>query len=176
MEQVTRPRIAVSSCLLGEPVRYDGGHKASSCITGLLSTYFDWFPVCPEVAIGLGVPRPPIQLVKLHGSVHALGVDNPSLDVTTALQSCAQQLAGRLGDVSGYIFKSRSPSCGLTDADLFDANGLVTGKTPGVFAAMIHEYLPDLPMIDEIRLNDPAAREAFLRQVTLYQQPGQEKK
>ncbi|TCK17961.1 uncharacterized protein YbbK (DUF523 family) [Thiogranum longum] len=176
MEQPNRPRVAVSSCLLGEPVRYDGGHKRSDCVTDLLSTCFDWFPVCPEVAIGLGVPRPPIQLVKLHDGVHALGADNPSLDVTAALQACAQQLAVQLADANGYIFKSRSPSCGLTDADLFNSEGYVTGQAPGIFAATIQACLPDLPLIDEILLDDPVAREAFIQQVKVYRPAGEELK
>ena len=173
MAQENRPRVAISSCLIGEPVRYDGGHKRHACITGLLSKHFDWFPVCPEVAIGMGVPRPPIQLVERHGRVHALGVDNPALDVTAELQDCAQQLVEQLAGVSGYIFKSRSPSCGLTDTDLFNTDHRVSGKTSGIFAARIHVLLPDLPMIDEMRLDDPAIRDAFIQQVKRYHLAGQ---
>lgn len=173
MAHANRPRVAISSCLIGEPVRYDGGHKRHACITDQLSKHFDWFPVCPEVAIGMGVPRPPIQLVEKNGRVHALGVDDRALDVTDALQDFAQQSLGPLSDVSGYIFKSRSPSCGLTDTDLFDARQRVTGKTAGIFAASIQALLPDLPMIDETCLDDPAARDAFIQQVKHYHPAGQ---
>lgn len=173
MAHANRPRVAISSCLIGEPVRYDGGHKRHACITDQLSEYFDWFPVCPEVAIGMGVPRPPIQLVEIKGRVHALGVDDPTLDVTDALQDCAQQLLASLTAVSGYIFKSRSPSCGLTDTDLFDAGHRASGITSGVFAARIRVLLPGLPMIDETHLDDPAARDSFIQQVNHYHAAGQ---
>lgn len=168
MGSTHRPCVAVSSCLLGQPVRYDGRHKRNACITDRLSAIFDWFPVCPEVGIGMGVPRPPIQLVKQGDTIHALGVDDADMDVTPALRAYARQLADQLLGISGYIFKSRSPSCGLTDTDLFDHDGIVIGKTAGVFATMIRELMPDLPLIDETSLADPAARDAFVQRVRDY--------
>ncbi len=164
----SRPRVAVSSCLLGEPVRYDGAHKRNASVIDLLSVYFDRVPVCPEVAIGMGVPRPPIRLVKLEEGIRARGVEDASHDVTRPLQAFAQQCAVQLAGVSGYIFKSRSPSCGLNDTDLFNADGGLIGKTAGIFSAMIHELLPELPGIDENQLEDPAQRDAFVQQVRDY--------
>ncbi len=163
-----RPRVAVSSCLLGEPVRYDGAHKRNACVVDLLATCFDTFPVCPEVAIGMGMPRPPIQLVKQGDSVHALGVDDRTIDVTRRLQQYGQQVSGQLLDISGYIFKSHSPSCGLNDSDLFDVERTLIGKTSGLFSTMIRDLLPDLPVIDEIALQDSTVREVFVQQVYDY--------
>lgn len=169
MESTHRPCVAVSSCLLGQAVRYDGGHKRNVCITGLLSEHFEWFPVCPEVGIGMGVPRPPIHLVKNYNNIHALGVEDATINATLALQAYVKQCANQLADVSGYVFKSRSPSCGLIDVDYCDARGKLIGKTSGVFATVIQALLPRLPLIDETQLEDPESREAFIRQVKNFQ-------
>ncbi len=164
----SRPRVAVSSCLLGEAVRYDGEHKCNDGVIELLSAHFEGVPVCPEVAIGMGVPRPPIRLVKLEAGIRARGVEDASHDVTQLLQAFARQCVVQLAGVSGYIFKSRSPSCGLSDTDLFNADGGLLGKTAGIFSAMIHERLPELPVIDEHQLEDPVQRDAFVQQVRDY--------
>lgn len=169
MKRAHRPRVAVSSCLLGQPVRYDGEHKRNACITDLLSAYFDWLPVCPEVGIGMGVPRPPIQLVKQGDGVHALGREDANMNVTRTLQAYAQQVSDQLVGVSGYICKSRSPSCGLTDTELFSPDGTLIGKTTGVFAAKLQILFPDLPLIDEIALAEPSLRDAFVQRVHDYQ-------
>ncbi len=169
MENSHRPLVAVSSCLLGQPVRYDGGHKRNSCITEQLSEHFDWLPVCPEVAVGMGVPRAPIRLVKDCNAIYALGVEDATINVTLALQDYARQCAAQLKGVSGYVFKSRSPSCGLDDTDLFNTGGEVIGNTSGIFAAVVRDLMPTLPRIDEIRLGDPDAYEAFVRQVKNFQ-------
>ncbi|VAW77666.1 COG1683: Uncharacterized conserved protein / FIG143828: Hypothetical protein YbgA [hydrothermal vent metagenome] len=150
-------------------MRYDGKHKRNVCVTERLSKHFDWFPVCPEVAIGLGVPRPPVHLVESYDNIHALGVEDAAINVTRALQAYASQCVDQLDDVSGYVFKSRSPSCGPGDTDLFNVEGEVIGKTSGIFAAVVHDLLPTLPLIDEMRLEDPAACEAFIQQVKDYQ-------
>lgn len=155
-------------------MRYDGKNKRNACITEQLSEHFDWFPVCPEVAIGMGVPRPPIHLVEDREGIHALGVEDSTLNVTLALQAYARQISDQLAGASGYVFKSRSPSCGLGDTDLFSTGNRVIGKTTGIFAAVIHDLLPDLPLIDETALADPAACEAFIQRVKRYQPVVQE--
>ena len=163
-----RPRVAISSCLLGERVRYDGRDQRDLLITTHLSKLFEWHPVCPEVSIGLGVPRPPIQLVSSRNKVEAVGVDDPSINVTEALDQCATDTASALHEVSGYIFKSKSPSCGLNDTKLFDAQGLQAGVTTGLYAQSIQRLLPDLPVIDERQLLDAKRLEVFVRQVFVY--------
>jgi len=154
-------------------VRYDGNHRRDSCITEQLSALFEWLPVCPEVGIGMGVPRAPIRLVTRGGRVHAVGVEDDSFEVTQALQDYAQRMSGQLAGVSGYIFKSRSPSCGLTDTDLFDPEGYLLDQTSGVFSAVIRELFPDLPLTDECALVDPVARNAFVQRVFRYLHPAE---
>ena len=105
-------RMGISSCLLGEEVRFDGGHKRDRFIVGTLSQFFRFVPVCPEVAIGLGTPREPIRLVSVGDDVRVRGVRTPDLDVTQPLRDYGREMADRLRDISGYILKRGSPSCG----------------------------------------------------------------
>jgi uncharacterized protein YbbK (DUF523 family) len=160
-----RPVVAISSCLLGEKVRYDGQHKQDPCIAQYFAARVDWKSICPEVGAGLGVPRPPVQLVGDKSAPGALGIDDASLDVTDALAGYALEILQELQGVSGYIFKSRSPSCGLTDTPLFDADGHDNGFTSGIYARVITKELPGLPVIDEQRLHDAHSRVLFLQQV-----------
>ena len=160
-----KPLVAISSCLLGERVRYDGTGKYDPCVCEQLSDCFDWLPVCPEVAIGLGIPRPPVQLVGLGNGFRAIGVGDASLDITDALVSFANEKAGSLETVSGYIFKSRSPSCGLVDVKWFDSQGRQQGVTAGLYAEVLRHSLPELPVIDETRLKNTEMRDDFVYKV-----------
>ena len=160
-----RPIVAISSCLLGQRVRYDGGHKRDAYITEILSRFVDWRPVCPEVAIGMGVPRPPIRLVGDKISPSALGVEDTALDVTGELVIYARGMVRELHNISGYIFKSKSPSCGLNDAGLFDVDGRAQGFTAGVYAQVIQQSLPHLPVIDEQMLQEGQVQRRFLERV-----------
>jgi len=114
-------RIGISSCLLGNPVRFDDGHKHSTYITQTLGEYFEFVPLCPEVAIGLGISRPPIRLVSVDGSIRVRGVDNPKQDVTDALIENAEAVARQLHDVSGHLFKKGSPGCGMECVKVYHA-------------------------------------------------------
>jgi len=167
IETPSRPVIAISSCLLGEEVRFDGGHKRDSWITGPLADYFDYRPICPEVAIGLGIPRPPIHLTGDPEEPRAVGVKDPSLDVTDALAGFAHKTARQLTDVSGYILKSKSPSCGMERVKLYGQHG-GQKKTVGIHAGIIMQALPNLPVEEEGRLNDPVLRENFVNRVYVY--------
>lgn len=151
---MTRILIGISSCLLGEPVRYDGGHKYDAYINETLARYFDFAPMCPETAIGLGVPRPTIQLTERDGVMRAISSD-AGQDLTEALGHYAdlQQPVHRL--LSGYIFKSRSPSCGV-------ANN-------GIYADRLMRNLPTLPVVEESRLAEPLWREHFIKCVYIHQ-------
>ena len=136
-------RIGISSCLLGEKVRYDGRHKCDACITGTLSRWFEFVPLCPEVAIGLGIPREPIQLVaRTGGKLRVVGVRTPTLDVTDALQAYAGMVAPALADICGYIFKSGSPSCGLQGVVIHAPTGAPVGQGSGIFAQVLKERFP----------------------------------
>lgn len=156
----------MSSCLLGERVRYDRGHKRNQWITRTLARHFELVPICPEVAIGLGVPRPPIHLVKRGNAVRAVGELDSSLDVTRALSDYGTAILRAMPDLCGYLFKSRSPSCGLRDVQ-------VTGERrpgAGVYAFEIVRREPLLPVTDESDLDDLEARENFIRLVLAFAQ------
>ena len=163
----SRPLIAVSSCLLGQQVRYDGGHKRDDWIAGPLSGHVDFRPICPEVAIGLGIPRPPIHLTGDPLRPRAVGVQDPGLDVTAPLEHFAGQTARGLDDVSGYILKSRSPSCGMARVRLHGQHG-GHRTAAGIHARVIMARLPNLPVEEEGRLNDPVLRENFINRVYAY--------
>jgi uncharacterized protein YbgA (DUF1722 family)/uncharacterized protein YbbK (DUF523 family) len=163
----SRPVVAISSCLLGQEVRFDGGHKKDSWITGPLAGYLDYLPICPEVAIGLGIPRPPIRLTGDAAHPRAVGVKDAELDVTGPLEAFARQTARQLTDVSGYILKSKSPSCGMERVPLYGPHG-GQKKASGIHARVIMELLPNLPVEEEGRLNDPVLRENFVTRVYVY--------
>lgn len=159
--------IAISSCLLGQEVRYDGGHKHNAYLTETLGEFFAYTGFCPEVAIGMGVPRPAIQLVQGDGTIRVRSCADPKLDVTAQLQTYAQSVVPLLDDYCGYIFKSASPSCGLQQVKVFQ-DGQVVGADSGVYAAAIMQALPALPVEDEGRLMDPVLRENFIERVFVY--------
>jgi uncharacterized protein YbbK (DUF523 family) len=148
------PPVGISSCLLGEQVRYDGGHKYDLLINTLLAGLFEFRPCCPEVAIGLGIPRAPIQLVRTDHGIHVRGVNNPDIDVTRRLQACGNRLAMEFADICGYIFKARSPSCGIEGVATWTEQGIQSESDgTGAFAAALIRVHPDLPVTDEARLS-----------------------
>ena len=160
--------VGISSCLLGEAVRFDGGHKLDNYITGTLGRYFDFVPVCPEVAIGLPVPRPPIRLVRMDDGVHVRGVKDPSLDVTDKLHAYGRKTAKSLRGVSGFILKRASPSCGMERVKVYAADGHSVNKGSGAFAEEMMRLQPLLPVEEEGRLGDPGLRENFIMRVFVY--------
>lgn len=160
-------RIGISSCLLGQRVRYDGNHKLDTYILETLGRHFEFVPVCPEVAIGLGVPRPPIRLVGDPGDPRAVGVKDPSLDVTEKLAAYGREQAKRLGTLCGYILKSKSPSCGMERVKVYGRGG-ASRPGRGVYAAAFMAERPDLPVEEEGRLGDPVLRANFIERVFAY--------
>ena len=155
--------VGISSCLLGEKVRFDGGHKRDSYIVGTLSNYFEFRPFCPEVAIGLGIPRPTIRLVKVEKNVRCLGVKDP-VDVTEQLQHYAEQLKEQHQDLCGYILKKDSPSCGMERVKVF-YNQQPAREGVGIYTETMRRNNPLLPMEEEGRLGDPGLRENFIQRV-----------
>lgn len=168
MARAHRIRIGISSCLVGQRVRYDGGHKHNAYITDTLGQHFDFVPFCPEVAIGLGVPRPPIRLVRMRTSVRARGVSDPSVDVTDRLESHARRVAPKIARLSGYILKQGSPSCGMERVKVYGAKGAPAAQGSGVFARTLMELFPELPFEEEGRLMDPVLRDNFIERVFVY--------
>jgi uncharacterized protein YbbK (DUF523 family) len=163
-------QVGVSRCLLGDAVRYDGGHKRHEVVCDILGRLFDLAPVCPEIAAGLGAPRPPVRLVEGAGGVICvLGVEDENLDVTDVLIEQSRALVSRLEGVSGFVLKSRSPSCGLAGVPLFQADGNEAGFAGmGVFARALRQTFPDMPLIEETDLDDAALLEDFVQRVRDY--------
>ena len=162
--------VAISACLTGEAVRYDGTDAAADLPAADLAAVFEYEAICPEVGIGLGVPRPPIRLVGEGGGLRAVGVDDPNLDVTGALSAFGRAQAARLDGVCGYIFMTRSPSCGLASvkvrSDVQGAPYRTDGR--GLYAASLLAARPGLPAEENERLFDPAVRGAFVSRVLTY--------
>ncbi len=159
--------VGISSCLLGAPVRYNGGHKRNDYIEKTLGQFFQFVPFCPEVDIGMGVPRPAIRLLVVDGGVRAVGVKDASLDVTEKLDRCAQEQKSWHADLCGYILKKDSPSCGMERVKTY-ANGQPRKNGVGLYAARLMANFPLLPVEEEGRLGDPALRENFLQRVYVF--------
>lgn len=170
--EFNRPVIAVSSCLLGDKVRYDGGHKRSHFVESTLARHMDFVKVCPETAIGLPIPRPPIHLVKDDsGQISLRQVDDHSIDLSAPMRDFALQQVHELqGRICGYVLKSKSPSCGMERVKQFTPNGNpAEAKGVGLYTAVLDELLPQLPLEEEGRLNDARLRENFVTRVYVYQ-------
>jgi uncharacterized protein YbgA (DUF1722 family)/uncharacterized protein YbbK (DUF523 family) len=164
-----RLRIGVSSCLLGNAVRYDGNHKRQPWLVEQLGRFADFVPYCPEMAIGLGVPREPIQLYGDPDNPRVRGVVDQSIDVTDALYAYGEEVAGQLGDIDGYVFMSKSPSCGVWRVKVRLDNGQAPKKGRGAYAAAVIQQCPHLPVEEEGRLNDHALRENFVTRLYVWQ-------
>ena len=160
--------VGVSACLMGEEVRYNGGHKQSIFCVRNLAPYFAFETVCPEVGIGMSVPRPAIRL---HGDFNAprvIGSDREDIDVTQALNQFSAERASAMAGLSGFIFMKNSPSCGLYSAKVYTDKGVHPKKRAGIFAAAVVAANPNLPVEEEGRLNDPVLRESFIARVFVY--------
>ena len=154
-------RIGVSACLLGAEVRYDGGHKRDPVLTETLAPFVEWIPVCPEVELGLGIPRDTLRLVGDPGAPR-LVVERTDEDLTARMRGFAAARVAELArlGLDGYVLKSASPSCGLFGVPVHDGRDRGTGR--GLFAAALVDALPALPVEEEGRLADPAVRQDFL--------------
>ena len=161
-----RIRLGISACLLGEAVRYDGGHKHDGFLTDGLGPYVEWVPVCPEVEIGLGVPRDTLRLVGSPESPR-LVQDKTGEDLTARMQRYSEDRVRGLAELEldGYVLKRASPSCGLFRVRVYRGNGIPGADGRGVFAAALTTALPTLPVEEEGRLTDPAIRENFIERV-----------
>jgi uncharacterized protein YbgA (DUF1722 family)/uncharacterized protein YbbK (DUF523 family) len=168
-------RIGISSCLLGENVRFDGGNKHDRFITGTLSQFVRFVPVCPEVEIGLGIPRESLRLVRYGprggdgSSVRFLGLQSGT-DHTADMRAYAARKVRELAalDLCGYILKKDSPSCGMERVRVYDADGRAVRNGRGMFAAALIQALPFLPVEEEGRLGDPRLRDNFFVRVFAY--------
>ena len=162
-----KPRIAVSACLTGQPVRYDGGNRYHGTVARVLRRWLVLQEYCPETAIGLGVPRPPIQLTRTADGLRVRGVTDSRQDVTHALRGFADTLPASL---SGAVLKARSPSCGVNNTPVWSEQGAHLDTASGAFAARLSERAPLLPMISEPALAQAEQIELFVLQVYGYRQ------
>jgi uncharacterized protein YbgA (DUF1722 family)/uncharacterized protein YbbK (DUF523 family) len=163
-----RIRLGVSSCLLGEAVRYDGGHKHDRFLTDVLGRYVEWVPVCPEVEIGLAVPRDTLRLVGTPDAPR-LVQEKTGEDLTARMDRYADDRVRDLAALAldGYVLKRASPSCGLFRVRVYRDNGIPAADGRGLFAAALTRALPALPVEEEGRLGDAAIRENFIERVFL---------
>lgn len=159
-------RVGISTCLLGENVRFDGGHKLNTLITGLLGEHFTWIPVCPEIELGLGAPRESMRLIGSPGAPR-LVTQKSGKDYTDAMKRWAEKRVRELKPLGlhGYILKKDSPSCGMERVKVYGKKGMPQRKGMGIWAEVLMRHLPLLPVEEEGRLHDPLLRENFVERV-----------
>ncbi len=166
-----KPRIGVSSCLLGQRVRYDGGHKRHRAVTGTLSRLFDLIAVCPEMEVGMGVPREPVDLVGDPTAPRMVG-QGSGKDWTAIMRRHGRRRAAELDrlEVSGFILKQGSPSCGPDRIPVRPESGGDDHPGSGLFALALADAVPLLPIEAEDRLDDAPLRESFVERVHAYRE------
>lgn len=184
---VSRPRIGISSCLLGNKVRHDGGHKYDPFITRTLGRHVEWIPVCPEFEVGMGVPRETVRLIGSPSRPKMIA-DRSGKDWTRKMGTYAEKRVRKLKamNLSGYILKKNSPSCGMEKVRVYPVpprrvkdrysegygvyrlTGPPNRKGRGLFAQTLMTRLPLLPVEEEGRLYDPGLRENFIERVFGY--------
>ncbi|OGW52855.1 MAG: hypothetical protein A2Z46_07855 [Nitrospirae bacterium RBG_19FT_COMBO_55_12] len=159
-------KLGISSCLLGENVRYDGGNKLDQYLMDTFGHIVEWAPFCPEVEAGLFVPREPMQLVREARGTRLITIETKQ-DRTDILTRWAERKLKQLEQegIRGFVFKARSPSCGVRDAELFSSAGTSIGIRAGLFSEAFMIRFPSLPVEDEERLRDPGIKEKFLERI-----------
>ncbi len=169
MQELSVPKLGISTCLLGYNVRYDGGHKLDRFIRDTLGKYVQFVPVCPEVECGMSIPRESLRLVGDPQDPSLVTIKSKK-DYTPKMQAWGKQrLQGlEMEELSGYIFKSKSPSSGMQRIKVYNEKGNPVPKGVGIWARMFMEHFPLLPVEDDGRLNDPILRENFITRIFVY--------
>ncbi len=159
-------RIGVSACLLGEKVRYDGDHRLNSYVADTLAEHFELIPVCPESELGMGIPRETVDLVGEVAAPSMIGTHTRK-DWTQAMNDWATRRIQELAPLNlcGFVMKKGSPSCGVFRVPVIQENGESLLEGRGLFAMAFMKANPDVPVEDELRLEDPQVREMFLKNV-----------
>ena len=166
---MTRLRVGISACLLGQEVRFDGGHKRDSFLADELGQHVEWIPVCPEVEVGMATPREPLRLVRDGRGIRMVTIQT-GVDYTDRMNQWARERVAELAreDLDGYVLKKNSPSCGMLDVNVFEDSGRAVTEGRGLFAAALLERMPLLPVEEERRLHDPRVRENFAVRLVVY--------
>ena len=159
--------VGVSSCLLGHNVRYDGQNKRHDLVLALCDD-FHCVAICPELAIGLGVPRMPVNIIQTGHQQRVRGSADGQLDVTDQLMDYADHINDSMPEICGYIFKSRSPSCGVQSTPCFDEHEKQIGVTSGIYSGRIIQRVPDLPVVEETQLTSESDVKDFANAVRTY--------
>ncbi len=162
-------RIGISRCLLGEQVRYDGGHKRDSFLVEVLGRFVDWVPICPEVETGFGTPREPMRLMG-DPQDPRLTTIRTGIDLTVRMKRFANRRVRELADLdlAGYVFKKDSPSCGIQRVRVYNQEGTLNGRSKGLFAQSFQQHFPLIPVEEEDRLRNFSLRESFINRVFGY--------
>jgi uncharacterized protein YbgA (DUF1722 family)/uncharacterized protein YbbK (DUF523 family) len=161
--------VGISSCLLGQKVRYDGGHKRDSFLTDVFGPFVEWVPICPEVEFGMGIPREPIRLV-WRGEDVRLVAERSGTDYTRPMRAWARKCVRQLEELElcGYVLKQDSPSCGMERVRVYSPESMPSKTGRGVFAGALISHFESLPVEEEGRLNDARLRENFVERVFAY--------
>ena len=162
-------RIGISSCLLGQKVRFDGGHKRDAFLVDTFGVFVEWVPVCPEVELGLGIPREALRLVR-KGDEIRMANTRSGRDISTEMRQWARSRVDALAgeDLSGYVLKKDSPSCGMERVKIYAEAGMAEKNGRGYFAEALMGRFPRLPVEEEGRLSDPRLRDNFVERVFAY--------
>jgi uncharacterized protein YbgA (DUF1722 family)/uncharacterized protein YbbK (DUF523 family) len=162
-------RLGISRCLLGDEVRFDGGHKRDNFLTDVFGCYVEWIPVCPEVEAGLGTPREAMRLVGDPKHPRLVTIKSKN-DHTEALETMTENRLDSLKelDLSGFVFKRGSPSCGVERVRVYTEHGMPSHNGVGIFARAFMKQFPLIPVEEEGRLCDPPLRENFIERVFCY--------
>jgi uncharacterized protein YbgA (DUF1722 family)/uncharacterized protein YbbK (DUF523 family) len=161
--------VGISACLVGEKVRWNAGHERDAFLVDTVGRFVRFVSVCPEVELGLGVPRETLRLVR-HGNVVRMVAKKSGIDHTDAMTRFSRERAKEIAalDLSGFVLKKDSPSCGLLRVRVYDHHGVPSKDGTGLFAAALAAELPDLPLEEEGRLHDPRLRENFFERIFAY--------
>ncbi|KAF3978288.1 MAG: DUF523 domain-containing protein [Methylococcales symbiont of Iophon sp. n. MRB-2018] len=159
------PLVGVSACLLGQAVRYDGKDKYTALIAQELNKYCHLIAVCPEVEIGLGVPREKIQLTQIGSTIKALKMPEQTVDVSTELKSFAIQFVKKHA-LSALVLQDKSPSCGIDNTKLYSQSGEQIGLGSGVFATTIIDLFPQIKVVQASQLQNSEDIERFVQTLT----------
>lgn len=166
---MSKMKLGTSACVLGQTVRYDGGHKRSAFVSKNVAEHFELVPFCPEVGMGMPVPRPTIHIREINETQRLVDSKNKDIDHTEKNVQFFEQIKARIEKLDGFLLAAKSPTCGLERIKIYDADGkLIHRKGTGMFVQLLQAHFPHLPLEEDGRLNDQGLRECFFTKVSAY--------